>query len=73
MPGLYRKAAFLAAILLAVFAFSNSVHATIHHIDVGNFFFAPTGTTVAPGDTVRWTFVGGSHTTTSEVTSPKAW
>jgi len=47
--------------------------AVIHEIDVGNFFFSPTGTVVSSGDTVRWNFISGTHTSTSTVDSPKAW
>ncbi|MCB2229508.1 CHRD domain-containing protein [bacterium] len=61
--------------LAAVFALSmtGSAGATIHEIQVGNFFFSPLKTVVNPGDTVRWTLVSGVHTTTSTVDSPKQW
>jgi len=52
---------------------NQSAHSTIHNIDIGNFFFSPTKTIVSPGDTVRWFLVSGTHTTTSDVGSPKAW
>lgn len=47
--------------------------ATIHNIQVGNFFFTPTKTVVTPGDTVRWTLVSGIHSTTSTPASAKIW
>lgn len=61
--------------LAAVFALSiaGSAGATVHEIQVGNFFFNPLKTVVNPGDTVRWTLVSGVHTTTSTVDSPKQW
>ncbi|MDX9857468.1 MAG: CHRD domain-containing protein [candidate division Zixibacteria bacterium] len=59
-----------AAALLCV---SVPVRATIHTVQVGNFFFNPTKTTVNPGDTVRWVLVSGVHTTTSMPSSPKQW
>lgn len=53
---------------------AGSATATIHDITVGNNFFSPLGTTVQPGDTVRWTWVGGiPHSSTSENDSPKDW
>jgi len=58
----------LAATLVAV-----SAQATVHEIRVGNFFFAPQNTTVDYGDTVRWRFVGGTHTSTSDPSSAKSW
>jgi len=52
----------------------SSTYATIHSITVGNNFFSPLKTTVHPGDTVRWVWVGGVlHTTTSDASSPKQW
>ena len=54
---------------------NQSAYSTIHNVDVGNFFFAPTKTVVSPGDTVRWTIVSmiTQHTTTSNIGSPKTW
>ena len=64
----------ILSVILAVAVLAVSpVSATIHEVEVGNFFFSPTKTTVSPGDTVRWVLVGGFHTTTSEGTSPKVW
>jgi plastocyanin len=53
--------------------FSGTVQATIHTIEVGNFFFSPTNTHVVHGDTVRWVWAGGFHNSTSEASSPKSW
>lgn len=60
-------------LLLALLLSAASTRATIHTIDVGNFFFSPTNTTVNPGDTVRWIFVSGTHSSTTELDSPKSW
>ena len=59
-----------AALLLIC---SVPAHATIHNIDVGSFFFSPTKTVVNHGDTVSWSLVSGTHTTTSAAGSPKSW
>ncbi len=65
----------LAILLLALSTLLTAIpaQAVIHNIDVGNFFFSPTKTQVCPGDTVRWTWVGGVHSTTSDPSSPKTW
>jgi plastocyanin len=70
-----RKSAFLMALLVAgaVVALSSSVFATVHVIDVANFSFLPPKTHVQPGDTVRWVWVDGTHTTTSDNSSAKSW
>ncbi|HET6244730.1 MAG: T9SS type A sorting domain-containing protein [Bacteroidetes bacterium] len=43
-----------------------SAKATIHQVNVADFSFSPSSLpSVFVGDTVRWTWSGGSHTTTS--------
>jgi plastocyanin len=42
-----------------------SATATVHMVDVADFMFTPSTLTVHPGDTVRWMWVNGTHTTTS--------
>ena len=66
---------FIKIVTLSILFFGmNPVEATIHNITISNNFFSPLGTTIAPGDTVRWTWVGGiQHNTTSEIGSPKTW
>jgi plastocyanin len=39
--------------------------ATVHMVDVADFMFTPSTLTVRPGDTIRWMWVNGTHTTTS--------
>lgn len=41
------------------------VSAETHEVQVGNFFFSPQNLTIQKGDTVRWVWVSGTHTTTS--------
>ena len=60
--------------LVALLLFVPQVNATIHTVNVGNFFFSPLKTTVQPGDTVRWNFTSATqHTSTSDAGAPKAW
>lgn len=40
-------------------------YAVKHVVTVGNFFFNPTSLNVTVGDTVRWVWSAGNHTTTS--------
>ncbi|MBU1701225.1 MAG: hypothetical protein KJ970_16275 [Candidatus Eisenbacteria bacterium] len=39
--------------------------AIVHEVQVANFAFSPADLTIADGDTVRWSWVSGTHTTTS--------
>lgn len=65
---------FTAFLLLGLAVPLLTAHATVHHVEIGNFYFSPAGTTVQYGDTVRWIMVEGfSHTTTSEPASAKTW
>lgn len=72
---MFRKAFQLASVMGLVLLFAPpQAEGVIHNITVGNSFFSPPGTTVQPGDTVRWTWAGGiPHSTTSDVSSPKSW
>lgn len=55
---------FYLLILTVVFALS--VNATTHTINVSNFQFSPASVpNVACGDTIKWQWINGSHTTTS--------
>jgi plastocyanin len=61
---------FGAALLLAM---TTVATAAKHIVNVSNFAFTPAKTQVYPGDTVRWVWGSGFHTTTSDVTSTKSW
>ncbi|MGE0636482.1 MAG: T9SS type A sorting domain-containing protein [Bacteroidia bacterium] len=52
--------------LLLTILFVN-VYATIHVVQVSNFQFSPNSLNVNVGDTIRWTWVNGTHTTTSGI------
>ncbi len=70
----YATAAKVAAVALLIISFGDTpAVATIHQINISNFTFNPKNTVVAPGDTVRWFMVEGTHTTTSDPSSPKIW
>lgn len=49
----------------AIICIATSASATTHVITVRDFSFTPATLNVNLGDTVRWTWVQGSHTTTS--------
>lgn len=51
--------------LAASIAFVVSVHATIHMVHVKNYQFSPSNVTALVGDTIRWIWDQGFHTTTS--------
>lgn len=59
-----------AALLLIVltgslcFFIPNSYSTTVE-VNVSNFSFSPNNVNINPGDTVKWIFLSGSHTTTS--------
>ncbi len=54
-----------ALIVLAGIFTAQKANATIYQVMVGNFFFNPSSLNVAVGDTVKWVWSSGSHTTTS--------
>jgi plastocyanin len=51
----------------------SSALAVKHIVNMTNFAFSPAKTHVMPGDTVRWVWASGLHTTASDVSSPKSW
>jgi plastocyanin len=64
MKRIYTKLSVIAVILMII-PFTNT-YATKHVVSVANFAFAPTAIpNVAVGDTIRWVWVSGTHTTTS--------
>ncbi|MCX6282934.1 MAG: plastocyanin/azurin family copper-binding protein, partial [Bacteroidetes bacterium] len=54
-----------ALIFLAGIFTAQKSNATIHQVMVGNFSFNPSSLNVMVGDTVKWVWSSGSHTTTS--------
>ena len=55
-----------AMLLLAVSMVASNASATVHTILVGNFYFNPSVIAdVQVGDTIKWQWVEGNHTTTS--------
>lgn len=57
-------------ILFSVLLITNiKLFAAIHIVQVANFSFSPQTVNASTGDTIRWIWVSGSHTTTS-VTVP---
>ncbi|MEI6890295.1 MAG: T9SS type A sorting domain-containing protein [Bacteroidales bacterium] len=54
-----------AFFIIAALLIHQKAHSTIHQVLVGNFFFNPSSLNVTVGDTVKWVWVAGSHTTTS--------
>ena len=70
------KTATLKSFLVAFCTFSFcSAFATTHIITVSDFSFAPSTLNVSLGDTIRWNWISGSHTTTSGAipTGAAAW
>lgn len=62
------RTAFLALAIATSLTFCRTVavSATVD-VEIGNggLFFSPSSVTIQPGDTVRWTFSSGGHSTTS--------
>jgi plastocyanin len=54
---------FIAA--LALLAYSQAYAVTTHTVTVQNYSFTPDTVNAVIGDTIRWVWVSGSHTTTS--------
>ena len=59
-----RKAVIVLAVLWMVMRTGTGFGATFV-VSVGSLSFSPTALTIAPGDSVRWNWVAGIHTTTS--------
>lgn len=64
-----------ATLLIIALATSTVAQATIHNITQQGTTFSPSTLQVTVGDTVRWLWTGGSHTTTSKVIpiTAQAW
>jgi plastocyanin len=54
-----------ALLLLAVMGLHLSLFATKYTVQVANYYFNPTSLNVLVGDTIKWQWVSGNHTTTS--------
>ncbi len=52
--------------LSLIFSLNLKSLATIHIINVSSFQFSPNATSAVTGDTIRWIWVNGSHTTTCD-------
>lgn len=59
------KNLFLVLIMMLFINISNS-YSTTHNVAVANFSFTPANLSVTVGDTIKWTRVSGSHTTTCD-------
>jgi plastocyanin len=55
----------LLSLFIMVLLFIVPVKSTTHNVDVGDFFFDAVSFTAAVGDTIVWTLIAGTHTTTS--------
>lgn len=62
---LFAAVAFLACVSPAA--------AIIHTVNVSNNQFTPPTVQISHGDTVRWVRIAGTHTCTSDPSSPKDW
>jgi plastocyanin len=59
---------FVAATTLLMIGFPKAASATTFDVSIapdGDLAFSPSSVTIHPGDTVRWTFSSGGHSTTS--------
>jgi plastocyanin len=57
---------FISTVLvMTIMALQSPLFAAKHTVLTGNYYFNPASLNVAVGDTIRWQWVNGSHTTTS--------
>lgn len=56
---------FVINVFAFLFLITSSSYAVKHTVNVGNYYFNPATLNVQVGDTIRWVWVQGSHTTTS--------
>jgi len=57
----------LAQVLfISISAFATNSYSTIRNVSVSNFVFTPASISANVGDTVRWTWINGGHTTTCD-------
>lgn len=55
----------ISLVFISAFTISSPSFAVKHVVMVGNFFFNPASLNVNVGDTIRWVWSAGTHTTTS--------
>ncbi|HLN53554.1 MAG TPA: BACON domain-containing carbohydrate-binding protein [Lentimicrobium sp.] len=62
-------------VIALLLIFSSRVYAVKHIVNVQNYAFVPANLNVQVGDTIRWVWINGSHTTTSTTipTGAPAW
>lgn len=60
----------ISLVFLGLLFLSPSAFGTNHNVTVQNFSFSPATVNAAVGDTVTWTWVSGSHTTTCDGSFP---
>jgi len=57
----------ITGLIILELGYHTDIYAIKHIVHVGNYYFNPSSLNVAVGDTVRWVWDNGSHTTTSAV------
>ena len=67
----FRRILLCAAVLAGVVPLTSQ--AKIDTVTTSGLTFVPASLAIHHGDTVRWVNPAGIHTTTSDVSSPKAW
>ncbi|MEO8209347.1 MAG: plastocyanin/azurin family copper-binding protein [bacterium] len=61
-----KLATFVPLVLIFILSFISNSFATIRDITAQSFFFSPSNISASVGDTIRWTWLNGSHTTTCD-------
>lgn len=59
----------LPVLILIILVCSSKVFSTTHNVSASDFSFSPANINVIVGDTVKWTRLNGTHTTTCDGTS----
>lgn len=59
----------LPVLLITILVNSSNVFSTTHNVSASDFSFSPVNLNVTVGDTVKWTRINGSHTTTCNGTN----
>ena len=61
----YRTRILSASLVVLSIVCSQHVSAKVWTVDVADFSFSPSNLTVMAGDTIKWQWISGTHTTTS--------